>query len=251
VTDPVALFDQDFIVKNPLFFKKWERSAYQAFSEKLSHLTEKFPCIPATQGQRLGHFRYAFLKNPSSGASRNMLAEVLKQYGEISRDIGKYSSLIVFFKETTASTVDDYFKEFWSLLSALSERDKADWPEHIPPEPYHYEWEFCFDQEKYFMYCATPVHNKRKSRYFPFMMLAITPRWVIQKFNTANNSPKVKDSIRKRLAAYDTIEAHADLNVYGNDKNYEWKQYFLSDDENSPGKCPFEPLWKYKKSELK
>lgn len=246
--DPLALYDSEFIVQNPLFFKKWERSAYQAFSEKLSHPTNIFPCIPATQGHKMGNFRYAFLQNPSSKKSRDEFAEILRQYGHIARDTGKFSSLIVFFFETDATTIDDYFMEFWSLLSAIHERDQADWPDHIPSDPYQNKWEFCFDQEPYFIYCATPEHEKRQSRSFPFMMLAITPRWVIQKFNETKSSRKVKEGIRQRLAEYDSIEAHVDLNVYGADENFEWKQYFLSDDEQSPDKCPFEHLWKHRNS---
>jgi FPC/CPF motif-containing protein YcgG len=74
-------------------------------------------------------------------------------------------------------------------------------------------------------------------------MLAITPRWVLQEFNKHETFAKsIKSQIRNRLEAYDTIRIHPDLNSYGNKANFEWKQYFLRDDESSLSKCPFHRL---------
>jgi uncharacterized protein len=95
------------------------------------------------------------------------------------------------------------------------------------------------------MYCATPAHTNRRSRHFDTMMLAITPRWVLQAFNKSEiRAKKIKDSIRKRLKNYDAIDVHRDLNRYGADDNYEWKQYFLRDDDTALTRCPFHRLLK-------
>ena len=51
--------------------------------------------------------------------------------------------------------------------------------------------------------------------------------------------------VRKRLKAYDQVDVHPALKWYGDQKNLEWKQYFLSDDEAekpASAKCPFTVL---------
>jgi FPC/CPF motif-containing protein YcgG len=74
-------------------------------------------------------------------------------------------------------------------------------------------------------------------------MLAITPRWVLENFNASPTfAKKIKERIRKRLVNYDNIDIHPDLNSYGNENNYEWKQYYLRDDDTALSKCPFHKL---------
>jgi FPC/CPF motif-containing protein YcgG len=136
--------------------------------------------------------------------------------------------------------VEEFEQLFWQQLNGLREKDNQEWPQHIPEDPHSPIWEFCYNGEPYFMYCASPAHKNRKSRHFDYFMLAITPRWVLQEFNSsASNAAKIKSHIRNRLSLYDSIDVHPDLNSYGNKDNYEWKQYFLRDDETSLSKCPF------------
>jgi FPC/CPF motif-containing protein YcgG len=136
--------------------------------------------------------------------------------------------------------VEQFERLFWDLLNGLRHLDPFDWPSHIPSDPHHPLWEFCFRNEQYFMYCATPSHTKRKSRHFPYFMLAVTPRWVMEEFNASPTlAMKIRSKIRERLENYDSVPAHPNLNRYGRDDNYEWKQYFLHDDETSLSKCPF------------
>jgi uncharacterized protein len=245
----IQLYDKNTIQEKPDLLEEWEHSAFHEFSSKITDKEKPFPCIPAHQGFMLNHLRYAFLGDPREPAVHKQLASLLKSYGECSRETGKYTSLIVFFKTPDdliqTHSIKDYESLFWSLLNGISELDEKEWPAHIPPDPAHHSWEFCFHEEQYFMYCATPGHVLRKSRSFPFFMLAITPRWVLKGFDAATNTaPKIKHSIRKRLAAYDEIPPHPDLKWYGQADNYEWKQYFLSDDDTSSSACPFARFWK-------
>jgi len=97
------------------------------------------------------------------------------------------------------------------------------------------------------MYCASPAHRNRNSRHFDYFMLAITPRWVLKEFNKEKSyAKKIKSQVRNRLKHYDAINIHPDLNTYGNNDNYEWRQYFLRDDDTSLSKCPFHRLFKSK-----
>ncbi|WP_307287457.1 YqcI/YcgG family protein [Bacillus sp. SORGH_AS_0510] len=205
---------------------------------------QPFPCIPATIGFLTNQIRYGFAGDPRYASTLKEVAQLLSEYTETSKEYGKFTSLIIFYetpKELRETYSVEMFEQlFWDHLNCLTDIDEKDWPNHIPQNPHNPIWEFCFNGEQYFMYCATPSHINRKSRHFDYFMLAITPRWVLQEFNKnisfANN---IKSQVRKRLENYDSIGIHPDLNSYGLEDNFEWKQYFLRDDDTSLSKCPF------------
>jgi uncharacterized protein len=227
----------------------WEKAILGKFTERLENKGSPFPCIPATIGHSLDHFSYGFVSDPRKNESFGELAALLKEYTETSRHLGNFTSLIIFF-ETPAEmgkkySVEDYEQLFWKQLNGLLQLDAQDWPKHIPVEPANPDWEFCFHGEQYFMYCATPAHKNRQSRYFPCFMLAITPRWVLTQFNSSPaTARKIKAQIRKRLENYDSCPIHPDLNSYGKEDNFEWKQYFLREDESTLRECPFHKIKK-------
>ncbi|MGG0741575.1 YqcI/YcgG family protein [Niallia taxi] len=93
------------------------------------------------------------------------------------------------------------------------------------------------------MYWETPTHVNRQSRHFDVMMLAITPHWVLKEFNKKERFAKnIKVGKRKRLIDYDLCPIHSDLNNYGAEHNYEYKQYFLRDDDTALSKYPYRML---------
>ncbi|WP_077624389.1 YqcI/YcgG family protein [Sediminibacillus massiliensis] len=222
----------------------WEKTTLRQFKVKMSDNKKPFPCIPATIGFSMNQLRYGFIGDPRMMSTIEALADILTEYTKNAKEYGDYTSLIVFYElpeellETC--TVTDYEQLFWRNLSGLSAIDTSEWPGDIPTDPNNPIWEFCFHGERYFMYCATPAHINRKSRYFDTMMLAITPRWVLQKFNkNQTHAEKIKRHIRKRLSKYDSTHIHPDLNSYGAEDNYEWRQYFLRDDDTTIAKCPY------------
>ena len=244
------LYRDDPLSRNHL--KDWEKIALEKFSAKMSDKEKPFPCIPATIGFSQNQLRYTFIGDPREQSTIYELAESLSSYSQVSKEIGQYTSMIVFYETPedmkALYTVEDYEQLFWKHLSGLRTIDSLDWPEDIPTDPHNPVWEFCYNGEKYFMYCATPAHKNRKSRHFDVMMLAITPRWVLQEFN---RSPKfamgIKRQVRKRLKNYDSAPIHPDLNSYGSDDNFEWRQYFLRDDDTSLSKCPYHRVLKFLK----
>ncbi|PAF40638.1 hypothetical protein CHH69_01935 [Terribacillus saccharophilus] len=222
----------------------WQQEALLTFHSKLSDQKSQFPCIPATVGHRLGQFRYGFAVDPTTEDAAKQLADFLHTYGQQAKEFGSYTSLIIFFDTTKQQElyldVSAYFDIFWNLLSKTTAHDQQIWPIHIPNNPANALWEYCFGGEQYFMYCATPAHSNKKSRNFPCMMLAITPRWVLETFESKPKAAAgIKQKIRERILKYDLSDIHPDLNAYGNKDNLEWKQYFLHDDNSSPIKCPF------------
>lgn len=228
----------------------WERAALENFSVKMSDKNRPFPCIPATIGFSKKQLRYGFIGDPRKTDTLHELAELLSGFTRESRNFGPYTSLIIFYQTPEdlrdAYTVEDYEQLFWNQLSGLSSLDASDWPADIPMDPHNPIWEFCFYGEKYFMYCATPAHINRQSRHFDVLMLAITPRWVLEEFSKKGGFAKnIKANIRKRLANYDSAPIHPELNSYGGEDNFEWRQYFLRDDDTSLSKCPYHRMMSF------
>ena len=222
----------------------WKQIAYKSFTSMVADDNNTYPCIPGRQGFLTNNLRFSFVGDPRELNSAKELAEALREYEKCSRDTGKYASLVVFFetsKELLENDDIEYFRElFWTVLNNVTTFDEKEWPEDIPSDPSHHKWEFCFDGEPYFTFCATPAHVIRKSRHFPCLLIAFQPRWVFEEINDSTAFGRnMKKLIRKRLVDYDRVPVHPDLKWYGNKDNHEWKQYFLSDDESSASKCPF------------
>ncbi|UNK17839.1 YqcI/YcgG family protein [Paenibacillus sp. N3/727] len=222
----------------------WQLDAINKWTVKMTDRESKFPCIPAVQGYAFNHLRYGFVQQAEDFAAEEQLAALLQNYGEQSRVLGHYTSLVVFIHSNAEpyrkDGVEYYERLFWSLLSRTTAMDRKPWPAHLPDDPSDHLWEYCYDGEPYFVYCGTPAHKLRRSRSFPYMVLAFTPRWVLEKFNSAPlQAEKTKQMIRRRLYAYDPVPPHPDLKMYGAEDNYEWRQYFLRDSGNSLSSCPF------------
>ncbi|CRK83189.1 YqcI/YcgG family protein [Neobacillus massiliamazoniensis] len=245
----MSLYSNESIRQIPL--ESWKKDALDKFEEKMTNQYRPFPCIPATIGHQLNRFRYAFISKLDSKSSVVELAEILKEYAESYRKIGAYTSLIIFYEPTQEQySLEQYEQIFWTQLNQVCEMDVVKWPSHIPTNPHDPLWEFCFHGEQLFVYCATPSHENRLSRYFPYFLIAVTPRSVLENFySSTSQSLKIKSKIRERLVEYDTISIHPDLNSYGQNDNFEWKQYFLHDDDTTLSKCPFHKYLKDNREE--
>ncbi|WP_053217505.1 YqcI/YcgG family protein [Virgibacillus senegalensis] len=235
----MKLYTSKDLLKRPEEISDFHYANYHAFLEKLADKKHRFPCIPALQGAALQHFRFGFLPGLTSDHAVDLAANLLAQYSHSYKEYGRYTSLILFFEDDQHDTVRGYERLFWKLLTDLHQRDPLDWPDEIPVHPAESLWEYCFYGERYFLYTATPSHQKRKSRSFPCFLLAFTPRWAFEQFNHQPSSPSIKEKIRERLTAYDEVPPHPDLNTYGQEDNFEAKQYFLRDDQTSSQSCPF------------
>ncbi|KOP66433.1 hypothetical protein AMS62_15215 [Bacillus sp. FJAT-18019] len=229
--------------------EEWQREAITRLAEKMTDRSAKFPCIPAVQGHAKNHFRYGFIQKGEAQEAAEQLALMLGEFGSRSRELGPYTSLVVWIRTEPSREnlegIEYYERLFWQLLSRTTEYDTEPWPAELPEDPADHLWEFCYAGEPYFVYCGTPAHELRHSRHSPYMMLAFTPRWVLKQFNArVRQAEHTKVMIRKRLAEYDPVPPHPDLKFYGAEDNYEWKQYFLRDNTTSLLKCPFARLHK-------
>ncbi|KGP91599.1 hypothetical protein N780_18345 [Pontibacillus chungwhensis BH030062] len=238
------LYTKSWIERNNKELEPWQQDAYHDFSSMLLNEESPYPCVPGKQGFVGDMLRFGFVKDITSKESATHIANLLKEYGTISRETGMYASLVILSDsrdlQRNETTIEEYEEIFWTLLSDVHKVDETPWPEGIPKDPHHTAWEFCFDGEPYFAFCATPAHTFRKSRHSSYFLLAFQPRWVFDQINASTTlGQKLKKVIRKRLVDYDEMDAHPSLMWYGQEENYEWKQYFLRDDDTTPSKCPF------------
>lgn len=237
------LCTQLWIEQNLLTLSEWQQAAFSLFVNRIDDKENTFPCIPARQGLLAGHLRFGFLRDPRIQQTHEQLAQLLHQYQKSAREAGKYTSLIVFFEtseDLRSYDVLAFESLFWSILSSVHDLDTEKWPDDISNSPNHFTWEFCFAGQPYFVFCSTPSHQLRKSRYSEYFMLAFQPRFVFENITDATTYGRhLKQLIRKRLAAYDEVPIHPALGWYGQKENYEWQQYFLREDASMPYQCPF------------
>jgi uncharacterized protein len=238
------LLTKSWLEENSPNLEAWQRNAFIEFSNTIADKDNTYPCVPGRQGFLMNHLRFGFLGDPREASTASKMAEIIKEYGQCSRNTGKYASLVLLFETPEdlkeSYLVEDYEQLFWTLLNEVSKHDQKDWPEEISKDPNHFSWEYCFGGEPYFAFCATPAHYNRKSRHFSSFLIALQPRWVFEEINDSTEfGRKMKKLIRQRLLDYDGIPAHPTLKWYGQQDNHEWKQYFLRDDESTLSKCPF------------
>lgn len=237
------LYSKSWLEQHIVKLAAWQQKAFQEFSTMITHETDIYPCIPGRQGFLSDHLRFGFIAEPETELAAQELALLLKQYGTCFRETGKYASLVIFTQPSVKEagySIEKYEETFWALINKVSSLDEKEWPAEISTAPSDSSWEFCFDGNPYFTFCATPAHIKRKSRHFPSFLLAFQPRWVFAEINDSTPfGRQMKKAIRNRLIEYDGIPAHPSLNWYGQKENLEWKQYYLRDDEKVPAQCPF------------
>ncbi|OAO89102.1 hypothetical protein AXX17_ATUG04570 [Arabidopsis thaliana] len=222
----------------------WQQEAFTAFGRMIADEGDAYPCIPGRHGFASNNLRYGFIPDPRSTEAAQDAALLLDEYGRISRDTGKYASLVLFFHTpedlSENASVEEYEQLFWRFLTRLSEHDSSPWPPNIPTDPADPAWEFCYGGQPYFAFCATPAHEVRRSRHAPGFLVAFQPRWVFEAINDSTAFGRnMKKLIRNKLADYDSVPAHPSLKWYGQSDNQEWQQYFLRDDETAPSKCPY------------
>lgn len=220
--------------------EKWKNDVFKEFYYTMTNTNEKFPCIFGTVGVKNQQVRYYFSHSPAETPDIHSLAKILEEYVNSARDFGKNTSLVVFFHPSPSSkTIQDYEKYFWQILQKLNQADPSDWPENIPQDTNDHLWEFSFSGEPLFVVCNSPAHKLRRSRYASTFMITFQPRWVFEFLQHPSGQKSIK-AVRDILKTYDDIDIHPELGTYGNKKNKEWLQYYLSDNNEKVTKeCPF------------
>lgn len=197
-------------------------------------------------GFRSGDHRYIFLHSDDPSEPRNIkvIAPALQEYLRIARSLGPNTSLVIMAAPDALKSVKEYNDRFWEMLRGLRIWDAKPWPEDFPQNTSSEKWTYCFDGTPLFPVALTPAHQRRWSRHAPVPLIALQPKWVLDRLLS---TPKKRDSavgkVRKLLAEYDQVEISPDLTTYGEVGTSEVHQLCLRD-ENETVECPFEDFEK-------
>ncbi|SFJ92559.1 hypothetical protein SAMN02799624_06616 [Paenibacillus sp. UNC496MF] len=212
----------------------WRREVFDFFSKDMTSEAPAFPCVFGATGFIRGQLRYSFLEDTGQESLRQ-LSEALHQYLKIGRDLGPYTSFIVFFNIDRSDDMAAYEQLFWDILNRLHRLDPTEWPASIPTDPEDPKWEFSFAGEPMFVVCNTPAHELRRSRSSSTFMLTFQPRWVFEGVTEQQIM-----HVRKLLKSYDQLPQFPFLGTYGESVNRSWVQYFMPDTNKViPKACPF------------
>src|ERR1700737_262903 len=98
----------------------WGRDAYRDFAEAMLATEPAFPCTFAVGAFRRGHLRYAFAESAVEERSLRGVRDGLLEYMGPSREIGRHTSLVTFFRpEREPLSIEEYGRRFWGVLRFL------------------------------------------------------------------------------------------------------------------------------------
>ena len=159
----------------------------------------------------------------------------------MSKTLGDNTSMVIMAAPTEGDmkSVEEYNLGFWEMLRGLRIWDTKPWPKEIPSDTQNENWTYCFDGTPLFPVALTPAHQRRWSRHAPVPLIALQPKWVLDRLlSTPEKRQSATGKVRKLLKQYDQTEVSPDLTTYGEVGTSEVHQLCLLD-ENEPADIPF------------
>lgn len=212
-------------------FPTWLPGVYQQFHNNVSK--PEFPCDFGSNSELQGLLRYTY----SQDYDLEFLPEVLSQFLQLSRKHPRQRHALVLFEEPEQGclTLDEYRTRFWEILQFLHDNDPSPWPDGVPISIEDPQWEFSFDSDSMFVFGSCPAYVNRRSRNLgPSLVLLFQPRRVFRGIEGGTPSGSAaRERIRRKLRTYDRVKDHPDMGSYSDHTSFEWKQYFIPDDNVS------------------
>jgi FPC/CPF motif-containing protein YcgG len=215
----------------------WLAAAYAVFHANV--VRDDYPCYFGSAAERNGALYYSY----ASSSTLEHLPATLRTFIGLCTDIRRdKNNLVVFFEPTDQPvTHTEHRALFWDILRYLRDRDPDRQMTGAAKDPSDPLWEFPFGGHQFFVVGVSPTYQRHRSRNLgPCMMMLFQPREVFEVGATADSiGDAVRQRIRERVQQWDGLSAHPDLNTYGRPDNFEWTQYFISDDNSrETGRCP-------------
>lgn len=218
----------------------WLAGALRTFANDVG--AKEYPCH---FGRRALERRELFVTHLQRGGYAP-LASTLASFLDYVRPTPQRRQVLAAFvgDERGGLTHEEYGEVFWEALQSLHELDTEPWPGEFPEKPEDPAWEFSFHGTAMFVFAAAPTHVLRRSRNLAdCLVLLFQPRNVflgIEGGTPGGNAARRR--IRERLAKWDAAPPHPSMGDYGDPSNYEWRQYFIPDDDSDVfTTCPFQP----------
>jgi FPC/CPF motif-containing protein YcgG len=227
-------------------YPEWVRRHWESFSEGVTGERDgtPFPCHFGTESVRNGEPLYTVVPSLTDPDALLGLRDALLEYLDVYRQRDGRASFVTFWKPPEASLSEaDYHEALWHVLNFLHVHDPEPWPEDIPTETDHPEWEFCFGGEPLFPTCRAPFYDEhdRYSRHCPVgLEITFQPRGLFDGITADTEAGQhAREVIQDRIEDYDGQCPHADLGDWGVEGDREWVQYLFREDESqAPDECP-------------
>ena len=221
----------------------WQRSALDGFAERVGG--DSFPCLFGRKAWAGDSVNFVFAECDYAGEFDDVLV-VLTDYTNFVKNTHLndrlFSPLVIFF-EVSRLACTCLHELGWQVLNWVHGMDPAPWPTDVAKDPDHHNWCFCFNGVQLFVNMSTPEHQVLRSRNLgDYLTFVINPR---ENFDAvasiqSRSGRLVRDNIRKRVADYNGGSVPEELGFFGDEKNREWRQYQLEEDNMPrPEKCPF------------
>jgi len=111
------------------------------------------------------------------------------------------------------------------LLDHLADPETTDWPAAAPRDRRDPRWSLWVRGVELFMNVSSPGHGPRRSRNLG-RAVTLLVQWR-GAFDDYPAGHPVRQSIRRRVEAYDGIPPHPALGAFGDEDNHEADQYYL------------------------
>jgi uncharacterized protein len=242
--EPAALLDEHRIRlldpatdERPADEPEWYRRALTSF--RLNVGQTEYPCHFGRNAIERGELFTTWIETGGHDALAPALAAFL-DYSQPTPELRQVLSVFV-EPDGTPRSHTDYGRLFWQLLRLLNDADTEPWPQDMPATPEHPDWEFTFHGTPMFVFAATPTHSVRRSRNLgDCLILLFQPRNVFAGIEGGTPAGiAARRRIRQRLTAWDGADAHPSMGNYGDPSNFEWKQYFIAEDDSDVfATCP-------------
>jgi N-omega-hydroxy-L-arginine synthase len=240
----MALIEQSSL--NELYSENyWEYTVYLNVEKRLTHPTE-FPCVFSQNAFRRQLIQFSFVDNFDEYGANKLKLDLEQYISESKSWDGKVNTarpLIVAFGHKAAKfdTLEEYHDFGWKVLQYLHNNDSHSWPEDVATDANSPYWSMCFNGVQIFVNMSCPKHMIRKSRNFgDYLVFIINPR---ERFDIVagdtDSGRKTRQTIRKRIEAYDSCPHSPQLGSYQAGE-VEWWQYgIIEENKKRTDKCPF------------
>lgn len=218
----------------------WAQEHYRDFHEFLVSEARPHPCTFGVLAEKRGKLRYSYVTREEIPRPLE-LARALLAFQSLAPSIGGRPALIAFVDIPPDLDAAAQEATFWSLLQSLHDYDQTPWPADIPAEIDHPMWQFCFAGEPWFINGHGTTYRQRLSRgskrgIFLVMQTHANLDGIVGHSPAAE---AIRRDIRAAVRRYDLVDVSPDFTIYGDPSGREWKQYWLTDDNQPrPGTCP-------------
>lgn len=214
-------------IKTAEYMSKGELDIFQSTLNIIKQ--EGFPCIFA---QRVANNMSAFAIFVSDINQYNEFLNGVTEYTEFIKQndplVRILNPLIVFIDDNSSSLKEQHDKA-WFLIQTLIDNNPSEVPinYHDTTNP---QWCLLFNDIQLFVNISASEYSLLKSRNIgKGIHLIINPREIFDVVAPYNKPKglKIRNKIRERIVSFNKQPLPAELGFYGDENNFEWRQYQL------------------------